>query len=76
MSTSIWFWVFFHIGVFIALIVDLAQFKRRDRELSIRAATHRVVIWIVVSLLFNVIVWKLHGADKGLEFLTGYVIEY
>ena len=76
MSTSIWFWIYFHIGVFAALVVDLAQFKRRDRELSMRAATHRVVIWIVLSLLFNLLVWKLRGPEKGLEFLTGYVIEY
>ena len=76
MSTSIWFWIYFHIGVFVALIVDLVQFKRRDRELSMRAAAHRVVIWIVLSLLFNLLVWKLRGPEKGLEFLTGYVIEY
>jgi tellurite resistance protein TerC len=75
-TTSIWFWIFFHIGVFAAMVVDLAQFKRRARELSMRAATHRVVIWIVLSLLFNVVVWKLRGPVKGLEFLTGYVIEY
>lgn len=76
MTTSIWFWIAFHIGVFVALIVDLAQFKHRARELSVRAAAHRVVIWIVLSLLFSVVVWKLRGPVKGLEFLTGYVIEY
>ena len=76
MSTSIWFWVAFHIGVFIALIVDLAQFKHRGRELSMRAATHRTVIWIGLSLLFNLLVWKIRGPEKALEFLTGYVIEY
>ena len=55
MSTSIWFWVAFHAGVFLAIVVDLAQFKRRDRALSMRAATHRIVIWIVLSLLFNLL---------------------
>ena len=63
-------------GVFIALAVDLAQFKRRDRELSIRAALLRSVIWIVLSLAFNVLVWKTKGDDDGLDFLTGYIIEY
>ncbi len=75
-TTSIWFWLAFNAGVFVALTVDLVQFKHRDRELSMRAATHRVVIWIVLSLLFNLLVWKLRGPDKALEFLTGYVIEY
>lgn len=76
MSTSIWFWIAFHVGVFIALVADLAQFKRRDRELSMRAAAQRSLIWIVLSLLFNLLVCKLRGPEKGVEFLTGYVIEY
>ena len=76
MTTSIWFWIAFHIGVFVAIAVDLAQFKHRGRELSMRAAAQRTAIWIVLSLLFNLLVWKLRGPDKALEFLTGYVIEY
>jgi len=56
--------------------VDLAQFKRRDRALSMRAAARRSVIWIVLSLLFNLLVWKFRGPEKGLEFLTAYLIEY
>ncbi len=75
-STSIWFWIAFHAGVFIALALDLVQFKHRGRELSIRAAAQRTAIWIVLSLLFNLLVWKIRGPDKALEFLTGYVIEY
>ena len=75
-TTSIWFWLAFNIGVFVALTVDLAQFKHRGRELSMRAAAQRTAIWIVLSLLFNLVVWKIRGPDKALEFLTGYVIEY
>lgn len=74
--TSIWFWIAFNAGVFIALTIDLAQFKHRGRELSIRAAARRTAIWIVLSLFFNLLVWKIRGPDKALEFLTGYVIEY
>ena len=76
MTTSIWFWIAFHVGVFIALTVDLVSFKRSERELSMRAAARRSLIWIVLSLLFNLLVWKLRGPEKGLEFLTGYLIEY
>ena len=74
--TSIWFWIAFNAGVFVALILDLVQFKHRGRELSLRAAAHRVAIWIVLSLLFNLLVWKIRGPEKALEFFTGYVIEY
>jgi len=75
-STSIWFWIAFHIGVFVALAVDLVSFKRRDRELSMRAAARRSVLWVLVSLGFNVLVWHFKGPQHGLDFLTGYLIEY
>lgn len=75
-STNIWFWVAFHVGVFIALAVDLISFKRRDRELSMRAAVQRSLIWVALSLAFNGLVWKSKGGEDGLDFLTGYVIEY
>jgi tellurite resistance protein TerC len=75
-STSIWFWVAFHVGVFIALAIDLISFKKRDRELSMRAALQRSFIWVVLSLAFNLLVWKSKGDEAGLDFLTGYIIEY
>lgn len=75
-STSLWFWIAFHAGVFIALAVDLVSFKRRDRELSMKAAARRSLIWVICSLLFNLLVWKMKGDAAGLDFLTGYVIEY
>jgi tellurite resistance protein TerC len=74
--TNIWFWVAFHVGVFIALAVDLISFKRRNRELSMRAAIQRSLIWVVLSLAFNLLVWKSKGDEAGLDFLTGYIIEY
>ena len=30
----------------------------------------------MLSLLFNLLVWKLRGPEHGLDFLTGYLIEY
>ncbi len=76
MTTSIWFWIAFHLGVFLALTVDLVSFKRRDRELSMRAAAQRSLLWIALSLAFNLLVAHIKGAEHGLDFLTGYLIEY
>jgi tellurite resistance protein TerC len=75
-TTSIWFWVAFHIGVFVAIGIDLLTFRRRGRELSMTAAARRSVLWVVVSLAFNVVVWRVKGPHHGLDFLTGYLIEY
>ena len=75
-KTSIWFWIAFHIGVFVAIGIDLFSSKRRGRELSIRAALRRTAIWVLVSLGFNALVWRIKGPHHALDFLTGYLIEY
>ena len=63
-------------GVFVAITIDLVTFKRRDRELSMRAAAQRSGLWVLISLGFNVLVWRLKGPQHGLDFLTSYLIEY
>ena len=75
MSVSIWFWVAFHLGVFAALAVDLLSF-RGPHTISLRSAVWRSLIWIALSLGFNAIVWRWQGADQGIDFFTGYLIEY
>jgi TerC family integral membrane protein len=75
-TTSIWFWVAFHIGVFVAIGVDLFTFRLRGRELSMAAAGRRSLLWVVISLAFNAVVWRVKGPHHGVDFLTGYLIEY
>jgi tellurite resistance protein TerC len=75
-TTSIWFWIAFHIGVFIAIGIDLFTFHQRGRELSMTAAARRSVLWVLVSLGFNALVWRFKGPHHGLDFLTGYLVEY
>ena len=75
-TTSIWFWIAFHVGVFIAIGIDLFTFHRRDRELSMTAAARRSVLWVILSLGFNALVWRVKGPHHALDFFTGYLIEY
>src|SRR5439155_20735897 len=75
-KTSIWFWIAFHIGLLAALAIDLMNFRRRTRDISMRCAIVRSGIWVVLSLGFNWIVLAAEGVDQGLDFFTSYVIEY
>jgi tellurite resistance protein TerC len=75
-TTSIWFWIAFHVGVFVAIGIDLFTFHQRGRELSMTAAARRSVLWVILSLGFNAVVWRIKGPHHGLDFLTGYLIEY
>jgi tellurite resistance protein TerC len=40
------------------------------------AAARRSVLWVILSLGFNAVVWRIKGPHHGLDFLTGYLIEY
>jgi tellurite resistance protein TerC len=75
-TTNIWFWIAFHIGVFVAIGIDLFTVHQRGRELSMTAAARRSMLWILVSLGFNAVVWRFKGPHHGLDFLTAYLVEY
>jgi tellurite resistance protein TerC len=40
------------------------------------AAARRSLVWVLISLAFNAVVWRVKGPHHGLDFLTGYLIEY
>ena len=72
----LWFWIAFHVGVFIVLAIDLVGFNRKAHVITIREATIWSVVWVTLSLSFNLLVWHLKGPQAALEFFTGYLIEY
>lgn len=67
-------------GAFVAFVIamlalDLGVFHRRPHAVGYREALGWSAVWIGLALAFNGLVWYLFGADRALEFLTGYVIE-
>src|SRR3954468_8903981 len=72
----LWFWIAFHLGVFVVLAIDLVGFNRKAHEVTIREAITWSVVWVALSLCFNLLVWRMKGADAAVDFFTGYVIEY
>jgi tellurite resistance protein TerC len=66
------------------LALDLGVFHRKDTPVSLKEAAGWSVVWIALSLLFNLglFFWVKHNTGSGaeatrvsLEFLTGYLIE-
>jgi tellurite resistance protein TerC len=68
-------WGGFIAFVFAMLALDLGVFHRKSHIIGYREALTWSGIWIGLALLFNLGVWQLFGPERGLEFLTGYVIE-
>jgi tellurite resistance protein TerC len=75
MTTSLWFWGF-NAGVALLLGADLLLINRDARVKSFRESTALSFLWILLSLGFNGVIWAQMGADRAMEFFTGYLIEY
>jgi len=77
-------WAGFTALVIVALIVDLLVMRQQGaHRVSFREALRWSMVWIALALTFNALLWwYLRGAagpeianTKGLEFLTGYLVE-
>lgn len=69
-------WILFNVFVFGMLAIDLGVFHRKAHAVTTREATVWCIVWITLGLLFNAGVYAWMGPEKGLEFFTGYLIEY
>lgn len=75
MHHSMWAWVGFNVFILIMLFVDLGVFNRKAHTITYKEATAWSIVWITFALLFaGLVFWHL-GNQKGLEYLTGYLIE-
>lgn len=72
---QIWLWVGFNAFVLVMLAVDLGVFHRHAHEVSLKEAAVWSSIWVGLSLLFALGIYRFMGPEPGLEFLTGYLIE-
>jgi len=68
-------WVGFNILILILLAIDLGLVHRKDHTISIKEGFIWSVIWILVALAFNYVVYLWKGSEVGFQFLTGYLIE-
>jgi len=75
MDLPLWIWASFITFVLAMLALDLGVFNRKAHKISIKEAAIWSGVWVALSLVFGAIVWNWQGQQKGLEFLTGYVIE-
>ena len=69
-------WIVFHVFVLGMLAIDLGVFHRKAHAVTTREATTWCAVWVTLGLLFNAGIYIWLGPEKGLEFFTGYLIEY
>ncbi len=62
--------------VVLALVFDLFVLHRDAHAVTTREAAWTTAGWVTIALAFGVVMFVTRGADRGTEFLTGYLIEY
>jgi tellurite resistance protein TerC len=73
---SLWGWIGFNGVVLAILALDLGVLHRRSAKVSIKEAATWSGVWVALSLCFAFAIYETMGKQSGLEFLTGYLIEY
>ncbi len=76
MQTSPALWIGFNAVVLGLVALDLAVLHRERRAISIRESLAATLVWIALAAGFGLWITHREGTGKGLEFFTGYLIEY
>ena len=70
-----WVWLTF-IGIVIALLAfDLGVLHKDDHEIGVRESLLLSAGYISVALVFGAWVWWYMGAQSGMDYYTGFMIE-
>ena len=73
---NILLWGGLNLFVLLMLALDLGVFHRKAHEIKVKEAAIWSAVWVTLSLIFAVGVYRFMGRQQGLEFITGYLIEY
>lgn len=75
MATPLWMWFAFLLLVATLLVFDLGVLNRKDHEIGVRESLLLSAFYIGLGLAFGGAVWALRGAEDGVNYLTGFVVE-
>lgn len=76
LGTPVWLWAVFLTIVIAILVFDLGVLNRKDEVPSYKQSLCLSLFYISLALLFGGWVWLRMGHTAGLDFYTGYLIEY
>ncbi|QNM95853.1 TerC family protein [Chitinimonas koreensis] len=75
MNVSLWMWGLFAAVVVILLVLDLGVLNRKDHEIGVKESLKLSAFYISAGLLFGGWVWYALGAQAGMDYLTGFLVE-
>ncbi|MBB4064629.1 TerC family protein [Gellertiella hungarica] len=75
LGTAIWMWLAFIALVIFLLVLDLGLLHKESKEIGIKESFVLSAFYIALGLAFGGFVWFQNGAQSGMEYLTGFVVE-
>ncbi len=70
------FWVAFLVAIGVFLALDLGVFHRDAHIVSTREALGWTALWVTLAIAFGIGVTIWQGSHVGIQWFTGYVVEY
>ena len=67
-------WVVFIVVALALVILDLVL-HRKPEDIPVKRALRETMLWILAAAGYGVFIFVLFGNDKGLEFITAYIME-
>ena len=75
LGKAIWVWLVF-VGVVVTLLAfDLGVLHKDDKEIEVRESLFLSAGYISVAVMFGAWVWWFLGAESGMAYYTGFMIE-
>ncbi|MEO6167544.1 MAG: TerC/Alx family metal homeostasis membrane protein [Chitinophagales bacterium] len=69
-------YVIFGIVVLLFLVLDIGFLQRSDKPMSVKSALIQTTGWVSTALAYGYLVYHFHGAEKGLQYVSAYLMEY
>jgi len=73
-NVPLWVWLVL-LGVIIAMLAVDLLLHRQAHEIALREAAIWSSIWVSIGLIAGGVIWWFYGADFGLQYYSGYLIE-
>ncbi len=75
LGTPVWMWLAFLALVAVLLVLDLGLLNRGSQEIGVAKSLKLSAFYITLGLGFGGWVWWQLGAEAGLAYVTGFVVE-
>ena len=75
LGKPVWMWLGFLSIVLALLVFDLGVLHRDNHEIEVRESLLLSTLYISLGLAFGSFIWWQLGAELGMNYLTGFVVE-